>query len=37
MIESVIEKIQECTDALKLTSYAGRLPMFLETESMSPD
>ena len=37
MTESVIEKIQECTDALKLTSYAGRLPMFLETESMSPD
>lgn len=37
MTESVIEKIQECTEALKLTSYAGRLPMFLETENMSPD
>ena len=37
MTESVIEKIQECTDVLKLTPYAGRLPMFLEAESMSLD
>ncbi len=37
MTESVIDKIQACTDTLKLTAYAGRLPVFLEAESMSPD
>lgn len=37
MSESVIEKIQACTETLKLTAYAGRLPVFLESESMSPD
>ena len=37
MTESVIEKIQACTETLKLTAYAARLPMFLESESMSPD
>ena len=37
MTESVIENIQACTEALKLTPYAGRLPQFLEAESMSPD
>ena len=37
MTESVIDKIQACTDTLKLTAYAGRLPVFLEAENMSPD
>ena len=37
MTESVIDKIQACTDTLKLTAYAGKLPVFLEAESMSPD
>ena len=37
MTESVIEKIQRCTDALKLAAYAGRLPAFLEEEGMGPD
>lgn len=37
MTESVIDKIQTCTDTLKLTPYAGRLPVFLEAENMSPN
>ena len=37
MTESIIDKIQACTDTLKLTAYAGRLPALLEEENMSID
>lgn len=37
MTETVIDRIKESIDALKLTSYAGRLPSFFEEACLSPD
>lgn len=37
MTDTVIDRIQACTEALKLAPYAGRLPEFLEAEQLGPD
>ena len=36
MTDTVIDRIQACTEALKLAPYAGRLPEFLEAEQLGP-
>lgn len=37
MTESMIDRIQACTEALKLAPYAGQLAAFFEAESMSAE